>query len=113
MDTAGDTGSCEAETKHGGGKTMPIVQAKCTNCGGTLQVDNTQRAAICPYCNQAYVVEDAINSFVTNIDNLHVENLHVMDDRTARARMEAGEAFLKIPLINIRFRSFPDRKSVV
>ena len=75
---------------------MPIVQAKCTNCGGTLQVDNTQRAAICPYCNQAYVVEDAINSFVTNIDNLHVENLHVMDDRTARARMEAGEAFLKI-----------------
>ena len=75
---------------------MPIVQAKCTNCGGSLQVDNAQKAAICPYCNQAYVVEDAINNFVTNIDNLHVENLHVMDDRTAQARMEAGEAFLKI-----------------
>lgn len=73
---------------------MPIVQAKCTCCGGALQVDNTQKAAICPYCNQAYVVEDAINNFV--IDNFHVDNLHIMDDHNAKARMEAGEAFLKI-----------------
>ena len=26
---------------------MPLVNAKCTNCGANLQVDNTKDAAIC------------------------------------------------------------------
>ena len=30
---------------------MPLVNAKCTNCGGTLQVDNAKEAAVCPFCN--------------------------------------------------------------
>ena len=41
---------------------MSFVNAKCPNCGGSLQVDNGKRAAICPFCKEAYIVEDAINN---------------------------------------------------
>ena len=46
---------------------MPLVPAKCTNCGASLQIDNTQQAAICPYCHSAYVVEQAINNYNYNV----------------------------------------------
>lgn len=44
---------------------MPLVQAKCTNCGANLEIDNTKDAAICPYCGTAFVVEKAINNYNT------------------------------------------------
>ncbi len=46
---------------------MPLVSAKCTNCGANLSVDNTKEAAICEYCGFAFVVEKAINNY--NINN--------------------------------------------
>jgi predicted RNA-binding Zn-ribbon protein involved in translation (DUF1610 family) len=48
---------------------MPIVQAKCTNCGANLEVDSTKDAAVCPFCGAAYVVEKAINNFNTVNNN--------------------------------------------
>lgn len=48
---------------------MPLVQAKCTSCGANLEVDNTKEAAVCPYCNSAYIVEKAINNYTTFITN--------------------------------------------
>lgn len=72
---------------------MPFVKAKCTNCGGSLQVDSEKKAAICPFCNQAYVVEDAINNYITNI---HANVVNITDDRSANARIKAAEAFLKL-----------------
>lgn len=46
---------------------MPFVQAKCTNCGGVLAVDDSKDAAICPFCNTPYIVEKAINNYsITN-----------------------------------------------
>ena len=42
---------------------MPLVNAKCTNCGADLKVDNTKDAAICEYCGSAYIVEKAINNY--------------------------------------------------
>lgn len=60
---------------------MPFVNAKCPNCGGSLQVDNGKRAAVCPFCKEAYVVEDAINNYITNnfttIDNLHADVVNI------------------------------------
>ena len=46
---------------------MSFVQAKCPNCGGILAVDNSNDAALCPFCNSPYVVEKAINNY--NITN--------------------------------------------
>ena len=46
---------------------MPLVPAKCTQCGATLTIDPSQDAAVCPFCNTPFVVEKAINNYnVTN-----------------------------------------------
>ena len=56
---------------------MPLVNAKCTNCGANLQVDNTKDAAICQYCGSAYIVEKAINNYNTvNHINANVVNIY-------------------------------------
>lgn len=48
---------------------MALVEAKCTNCGAKLEVDNTKEAAICPSCNSPFIVEKAINNITNNITN--------------------------------------------
>ena len=54
---------------------MPLVQAKCPNCGGTLSVEDSKKAAVCQFCNEAFVVEDAVNNYITNhITNNTVNN---------------------------------------
>ena len=75
---------------------MPLVKAVCTNCGGALEVDSSKKAAVCPYCHEAYIVEDAINNYTTHVEHLYADNVTINDDRTAAARLEAGEANLKL-----------------
>lgn len=48
---------------------MPLMNAKCTNCGGALQVDSKKRLAVCPYCKEPYVVEEAINNYTYTTNN--------------------------------------------
>ena len=48
---------------------MPLVNAKCTNCGGTLSVDASKEAAICDFCGSPYIVEKAIQNY-----NYHITN---------------------------------------
>ena len=75
---------------------MSLVQAKCENCTGILEVDSTKKAAICPYCGTPYVVQDAINNYITNIGTLHADVVNINDDKSAKARMDAAEAFMKL-----------------
>ncbi len=52
-----------------------LVPAKCTSCGATLKVDAVQNAAICPYCNSAYIVEKAINNYNVSMNgNMNIGN---------------------------------------
>ncbi len=62
-----------------------LVPAKCTSCGAQLEVDSTQQAAICPYCNSAYIVEQAINNFQVNMSgNMNISNatINVVNSNT-------------------------------
>ena len=45
---------------------MPFVQAKCPECGGMLSVDDNQKAAICKFCGNAFIVQEAVNNYITN-----------------------------------------------
>ena len=57
---------------------MPIVQAKCTNCGANLEVDNAKEAAVCQYCDSAFIVEKAINNYTNYITNeYHAQVINV------------------------------------
>ncbi len=42
---------------------MPLVNAKCTNCGTNLTVDEAKDADICKRCGAAFIVEKAIKNY--------------------------------------------------
>lgn len=50
---------------------MPLVKAQCPNCNGTLDIDKKKDAAICPYCGSAFIVEKAIQQFITNHNTIN------------------------------------------
>lgn len=87
---------------------MPLVPAKCPECGGLVEVDNEKRAGLCQHCGQPFVVEDAIQTFNTyyqttnnynvnsNVDNSSVHNysdgtvVNVYEDNNKDFVIEAG-----------------------
>ncbi len=77
---------------------MPFVQGKCENCGGILAVDPSLKAAICPFCGAAYVVQDSINYYNTSIkvENMHADVVNITDESSSEARLKAGAAYQKI-----------------
>ena len=51
---------------------MPLVPAKCTNCGANLTIDSTKDAAICEYCHTPFVTEKAINNYSIQNSVVHI-----------------------------------------
>ena len=76
---------------------MPLVSAKCTNCGANLEVDNTKDAAICPYCGTPYIVEKAINNYIINTPAITVEGATiVMNNEDADSLYNKYKVFLSL-----------------
>ncbi len=51
----------EKVTKHGPGREKKIGEAlklECTNCGGTLELEDKTHA-LCPYCGRRYLIDEA------------------------------------------------------
>lgn len=80
----------DINSKMNTGSQVKLVPAKCTGCGATLEVDARENAAICPYCKNAYIVEQAINNYnikmsgnlsvgsaTINVSGVNVDNLLV------------------------------------
>lgn len=60
---------------------MPLVAAKCTQCGANIEVDDTNEAGICKYCGTAFITEKAINNYntyITNNNNFAGANINVV-----------------------------------
>lgn len=52
---------------------MPLVPARCTQCGANITVDDTKDAAVCEFCGTAFITEKAISNFnITN--NMNISN---------------------------------------
>ena len=68
---------------------MPIIPAKCTNCGATLEVDNTKDAAICPHCGSAFIVEKAINNYNTT-NHISADTVNIYGGNGADFVIRAG-----------------------
>ena len=85
---------------------MPLEKAQCPNCGGALEVDSSKEAAICPFCNTPYIVEKAINNYVTNVTNNIKANTVIINgkndtdfeiDRTTLVKYKGHEKNVIIP----------------
>ena len=60
-------------------ETAKLVAGVCPQCGGQLEVDPAQDAAVCPYCGTPYVVSKAINNYT--VQNAHIDHVdHVNVD---------------------------------
>ena len=68
---------------------MPIVDAKCTNCGATLQVDDSKEAMVCQYCGNAFIVEKAIKNYQFTKPNTES---HSSNAKTSSATTSANNA---------------------
>lgn len=52
---------------------MPLVPAKCTQCGSNVEVDDSKEAAICSHCGTPFIVEKAITNYNVNIGTVNVQ----------------------------------------
>ena len=68
---------------------MPIIPANCTNCGASLDVDNTKDAAICPHCGSAFIVEKAINNYNTT-NHIPADTVNIYGGNGADFIIRAG-----------------------
>lgn len=68
---------------------MSLVQAKCTNCGANLEIDNSKDAAICQFCGTPFIVEKAINNYNT-INNIKADVVNVYGGNSADFVIRAG-----------------------
>lgn len=101
---------------------MPLVDAKCTNCGGALQVDSAKEAAVCPFCGSAFIVEKAVQNFniTNNIVQADVVNIYSAkrDDFLIEGgllkKYKGAETEVVIPegVVEIGERAFADMKYI-
>lgn len=76
---------------------MALIKAECTNCGGTLEIDAGKDAAICPHCGSAFVVEKAINQYITNHQTINkIENAVIQNGFSEDKYTENGITQLKL-----------------
>ena len=88
---------------------MPLIKAQCPNCGGALEVDNTQDAAICPFCKTPYIVEKAINQYNMNAAAVNFNGTVNMIAPDQKNRMfENAESQLKIGEFARAYSSFSE-----
>lgn len=77
-----------------------FVQAKCPECGGMLAVNADKKAAICQFCGEAFIVQEAINNYntynetVNNYNTTHQYGegsvVNVYEDKNKDFVIEAG-----------------------
>ena len=79
-------------------KKIELVPAICTQCGGTLDVDPTQEAAVCKFCGSAFIVSKAINNYtvqhakIEHADNVTIDMKGSVDSVVSFAEREIDKA---------------------
>ena len=86
---------------------MPLVAAKCTNCGSNLQVESTKEAAVCEYCGSAFIVEKAINNYnISRVEHLHADVVQIMDSDAADNLHRSAMTYLKMDSVKEAAETF-------
>lgn len=79
---------------------MPLVAAKCTQCGANIEIDDSQEAGICKYCGTAFITEKAINNYkinaekvIVNSENVNISNYDIESALVAVEKLIKGKLF--------------------
>ena len=75
---------------------MPLVPAKCPECGGNVVVDSGKDAWICDFCKTPFIVETAINNYNTyNQNTYNIENAEIhVTEKSDEEHLNSAEIFL-------------------
>lgn len=81
---------------------MSLVPARCPQCGGILEVDETQEAALCRYCGTPFITEKAIHQYITNVNttvnqttNINADTVHIHQDEINRFFVIEGGTLIR------------------
>lgn len=87
---------------------MPLVPAKCPNCGGVLDVDPSHDAAVCSHCGTPFITEKAINNYnITNVANYNtVNNISGGEIHIHTAENDAPKRLLRNVFAGIKQNNF-------
>lgn len=74
---------------------MALVPAKCPECGGNINIDPGKKAAVCEYCKQPFIVQEAIQNFnttynITNNNEIKADVVNVYESKKNDFEIEAG-----------------------
>ena len=63
-----------------------LVPAICTQCGGQVEVDPSQEAAVCKYCGTPFIVEKAIQNYTVQHATIeHVDTVNIQQKSAAES----------------------------
>ena len=85
---------------------MALVAAKCTQCGGQIEVDSTKEAGICIHCGTAFVTEKVVSNYNTYVTQNVVKNIYGREKTEADEYIERDETFLKLKEFRHADRAF-------
>ncbi|MBR3885576.1 MAG: hypothetical protein IKJ33_03830 [Clostridia bacterium] len=89
---------------------MAFVSAKCTQCGGQIDVDDTKDAGICKHCGMAFVTEKVIKNYNYtsnyNITNNITKIINGKDSDEAEDFFNRGLTNLKLENYNKALDNF-------
>lgn len=75
---------------------MPLVAAKCTQCGANIEIDDSKEAGICKYCGTAFITEKAINNYKINAEKVIVNSENVnISNYDIESALVAAEKLIK------------------
>lgn len=86
---------------------MALVPAICTQCGANIETDKQKKAAVCPFCGTAYIVEHAINNFYSQTEN-EIDKFDGLC-RKLDAFKRIGERKKCLSIVQEMVEEFPDK----
>jgi len=75
---------------------MSLVAAKCTQCGASIEVDDSKEAGICRTCGTAFITEKAINNYNTYLTQNVTKNIYGREKTEAEEYLFNGEKFIAL-----------------
>ena len=87
---------------------MGLVAAKCTNCGGQIEVDSTKEAGICKHCGTAFITEKAISNYTT-INNVTNHITKIINGK----EVEDGEDFYSRAMSHFKLEEYSNARDAI
>ncbi len=71
---------------------MAMVAAKCTMCGSSIKVDDSQEKGVCEHCGTEFITEKVINvTNITNVDNS--TNIYYGETTDSKVKKDLEKAY--------------------